>query len=186
MGQRWACARYEIMMKDLKVHKKYLAAPEGKGLYAIVDGMNKHMGNQAFQATGCLEAAIRMAVEYTSASIRWDHPLIENQAVHFPIAEMWINAEAGRAMSQKACILWDKGDPDAHHGKWSVLAFRFIVPAMLGGCMKAIELLGARSVEREEGWPLEFMFREAMIHNLYRTPNVDMKFLASYLVQKRL
>lgn len=186
MGQRWACARYEIMMKDLKVHKKYLAAPEGKGLYAIVDGMNKHMGNQAFQATGCLEAAIRMAVEYTSTSIRWDRPLIENQAIHFPIAEMWINAEAGRTMSQKACILWDEGDPDAHHGKWSVLAFRFIVPAMLAGCMKAIELLGARSIEREEGWPLEFMFREAMIHNLYRTPNVDMKFLASYLVQRRL
>jgi alkylation response protein AidB-like acyl-CoA dehydrogenase len=99
---------------------------------------------------------------------------------------MWINAEAGRAMSQKACILWDAGDPDARHGKWAVLAFRFIVPAMLQGCMKAIELLGARSIEREEGWPLEFMFREAMIHNLYRTPNVDMKFLASYLVQRRL
>jgi alkylation response protein AidB-like acyl-CoA dehydrogenase len=186
MGARWGCARYEILLKDLKVHKKYLAAPEGKGLYAVVDGMNKHLANQAFQATGCLEDVISMVVDYTSTNIRWDHPLIEYQGVHFPIAEMWVNAEAGRAMSQKACIMWDNQDPDAAHGKWSVLALRFIVPALLEGCAKGTELLGARSVEREEGWPLELMWRDSLIFNLYRTPNVDKKFLASYLVQRRL
>jgi butyryl-CoA dehydrogenase len=186
VGARWGCARYEIMMKDVKIHKKYLASAEGKGIYAIVDGMNKHLGNQALQATGCLEDVIRMIVEYTSTNIRWDHPLIEYQGVHFPIAEMWVNAEAGRAISYKACDLWDKGDLDARHGKWAVLALRFIVPALLEGCQRGMELLGARSVEREEGWPLELMWRDSQIFNLYRTPNVDKKFLASYLVQRRL
>ena len=54
------------------------------------------------------------------------------------------------------------------------------------GMPEGMELLGARSVEREEGWPLEQMWRDSQIFNLYRTPNVDKKFLASYLVQRRL
>ena len=185
-GQRWACARYEIQLKDLKVHKKYLAAPEGKGLHAIVDAMNKHMGNQAFQAVGVCEAAIKQALDYTTTTIRWDHPLIEYQGVHFPIADMWVNAEAGRALATKACKLWDEGDEAAKHGKWSILAFKFLAPAAVDACLKAIELMGARAIEREEGWPMELMYRESMIFMLYRTPNIDRKFLASYLVRRRL
>ncbi|MGB3128642.1 MAG: acyl-CoA dehydrogenase family protein, partial [Dehalococcoidia bacterium] len=89
-GARWGCARYEILLKDVKVNKNRLAAPEGKGLYAIVGAMNKHMGNQAFQAVGTCEAAISQALDYTTSTVRWDHPLIEYQGVHFPIADMWV------------------------------------------------------------------------------------------------
>ncbi|MBE0481626.1 MAG: acyl-CoA/acyl-ACP dehydrogenase [Dehalococcoidia bacterium] len=186
MGARWGCARYELLLQDVKVHKRLLAAPEGKGLYAIVDGMNKHMGNQAFQAVGVCEAAIKTAVEYTSSTIRWDHPIIEYQGVHFPIADMWVNAEAARAITSKANKLYDEGDEDAKRGKWSILAFKFAAPAAVDGCRKAIELMGARAIEREEGWPLELMYRDSMIFQLYRTPNIDRKFLASYLVRRRL
>ncbi len=186
IGQGWACARYEILLKDVKVHKKYLAAPEGKGLHAIVDAMNKHMGNQALQAVGVSEAAIKLALDYTTTNIRWDHPLIEYQGVHFPIADMWVNAEASRAIATKACRLWDEGDEDAKYGKWSILAFRFAGQSAVDACRKAIELMGARAIEREEGWPLELMYREAMFFQLYRTPNIDRKFLASYLVRRRL
>ena len=186
MGQRWACARFEVLLRDVKVHKKHLAAPEGKGLYAIVDAMNKHMGNQALQAVGVNEAAIQQALEYTTTNIRWDHPLIEYQGVHFPIADMWVDAEAGRALATKACKLWDEGDEEAKHGKWSALAFRLASQGAVDACRKTIELMGARAIEREEGWPMELMYREAMIFQLYRTPNVDRKFLASYLVRRRL
>ena len=186
LGQRWACARYEVLLKDVKVHKKYMAAPEGKGLYAIVDAMNKHMGNQALQAVGVSEAAISQALDYTTTTVRWDHPLIEYQGVHFPIADMWVSAEASRALATKACKLWDEGDEEAKHGKWSVLAYRMAAQAAVDACRKAIELMGARAIEREEGWPMELMYRESMILQLYRTPNIDRKFLASFLVRRRL
>ncbi|MEE8372215.1 MAG: acyl-CoA dehydrogenase family protein [Dehalococcoidia bacterium] len=186
MGARWGCARYELLLKDVKVNKKYLAAPEGKGLYAIVDAMNKHMGNQAFQAVGVCEAAIKTAVEYTQSTIRWDHPIIEYQGVHFPIADMWVAAEASRAITAKANKLYDAGDEEAKQGKWSVLAFRMAAPSAIDACRKAIELMGARGIEREEGWPIELMYRDSLIFQLYRTPNIDRKFLASYLVRRRL
>jgi len=186
MGARWGCARYELLLKDVKVNKKYLAAPEGKGLYAIVDAMNKHMGNQAFQAVGVCEAAIKTAVEYTQSTIRWDHPIIEYQGVHFPIADMWVAAEASRAIAAKANKLYDAGDEEAKQGKWSILAFRMAAPSAIDACRKAIELMGARGIEREEGWPIELMYRDSLIFQLYRTPNIDRKFLASYLVRRRL
>jgi len=186
MGARWGCARYELLLKDVKVPRKYLASPVGRGLHALVDGMNKHMANQAFQAVGVQEAAIKIAVEYTKSNVRWDHPLIEYQGVHFPIADMWVNAEASRAICTKACKLWDAGDKEALHGKWAVLAFRMSAPAAIETCLKAIELMGARAVEREEGWPLELMYRDSIIFQLYRTPNIDRRFLASYLVRRRL
>ncbi len=185
-GARWGCARYEILLKDVKVNKNRLAAPEGKGLYAIVGAMNKHMGNQAFQAVGVSEAAILQALDYTTTTIRWDHPIIEYQGVHFPIADMWVNAEAARAITSKANKLWDEGDEEAKHGKWSILAFKFAAPAAIDACRKAIELMGARAIEREEGWPMELMYRDSLIFQLYRTPNIDRKFLASYLVRRRL
>jgi alkylation response protein AidB-like acyl-CoA dehydrogenase len=186
MGARWGCARYELLLKDLKVNKRYLAAPEGKGLYAIVDAMNKHMCNQAFQAVGVSEAAIRTAIDYTQATIRWDHPLIEYQGVHFPIADMWVAAEASRALTSKANKLYDDGDEEAKQGKWAILAFRMAAPSAIDACRKAIELMGARGIEREEGWAIELMYRDSLIFQLYRTPNVDRKFLASYLVRRRL
>ena len=185
-GARWGCARYELLFKDLRVDKKYLASPEGKGLYALVDGMNKHMGNQAFQAVGVCEAAIKQALDYTTTTIRWDHPLIEYQGIHFPIADMWVNAEAARAIASKANKLWDEGDEEAKDGKWSILAFKFAAPLSIDACRKTIELMGARAIEREEGWPMELMYRDSMIFQLYRTPNIDRKFLASYLVRRRL
>ena len=186
MGAGWGCARYELLLKDVKVNKKYLAAPEGKGLYALVDSMNKHMGNQAAQAVGVAEAAIRTAVEYTSQAIRWDHPIIEYQGVHFPIADMWVAAEASRAITMKANKLYDEGDEEAKQGKWSILAFRMAAPTAIDSCRKTLELMGARGIEREEGWALEHMYRDSLIFQLYRTPNVDRKFLASYLVRRRL
>lgn len=186
MGARWGCARYEILLKDVKVSRKYLASPEGKGINALVDSMNKHMGNQAFQAVGVCEASVMQAIEYTTSTIRWDHPLIEYQGVHFPIADMWVNAEASRAIAAKANRLYDAGDKDALRGKWGVLAFKFAAPAAIDACRKTIELMGARAIEREEGWPMEFMYRDSMIFQLYRTPNIDRKFLASYLVGRRL
>jgi alkylation response protein AidB-like acyl-CoA dehydrogenase len=185
-GARWGCARYELLLKDVKVNEKYLAAPEGKGLHAVVDAMNKHMGNQAFQAVGVCEASVKQALDYTTTTIRWEHPLIEYQGIHFPIADMWVNAETARAITAKANKLWDEGDEEAGHGKWSILAFKFAAPAAIDACRKAIELMGARAIEREEGWPMELMYRDSMIFQLYRTPNVDRKFLASYLVRRRL
>jgi alkylation response protein AidB-like acyl-CoA dehydrogenase len=185
-GARWGCARYELLLKDVKVDKKYLASPEGKGIHALVAGMNKHMGNQASQAVGVCEAALSQAIEYTSSTIRWDHPIIEYQGVHFPIADMWVNAEAARALAVKANRLYDEGDEEAKHGKWSILAFKFAAPAAIDACRKTIELMGARAIEREEGWPMELMYRDSMIFQLYRTPNIDRKFLASYLVRRRL
>ena len=185
-GARWGCARYELLLKDVKVDKKYLASPEGKGINALVDGMNKHMGNQASQAVGVCEAAISQALDYTMSTIRWDHPIIEYQGVHFPIADMWVNAEAARALTVKANRLYDEGDEEAKHGKWSILAFKFAAPAAIDACRKTIELMGARAIEREEGWPMELMYRDSMIFQLYRTPNIDLKFLASYLVRRRL
>jgi alkylation response protein AidB-like acyl-CoA dehydrogenase len=186
MGAGWGCVRYELLLKDLKVDQKYLAAPEGKGLYAIVDGMNRHMGNQAMQAVGVSEAAISQVIEYTSSTIRWDHPIVEYQGVHFPIADMWVAAEASRAIACKANQLYDAGDEDAKHGKWSILAFRQAATAAIDACRKTIELMGARAIEREEGWNMELMYRDSLIFQLYRTPNIDRKFLASYLVRRRL
>ncbi len=89
-------------------------------------------------------------------------------------------------MATKACKLWDQRDEEAKQGKWSVLAFKFAAPAADDACRKAIELMRVRAIEREEGWPMELMYRESMIFQLYRTPNVDRKFLASYLVRRRL
>jgi len=129
-------------------------------LYAIVDGMNRHMGNQAMQAVGVSEASISQAIEYTSSTIRWDHPLVEYQGVHFPIADMWVDAEASRAISCKANQLYDAGDEDAKHGKWSILAFRQAATAAIDACRKTIELMGARAIEREEGWNMELMYRD--------------------------
>ena len=62
---------------------------------------------------------------------------------------MWVNAEAGRALATKACKLWAQGDEEAKQGKRSALAFKFSAPAADDACRKAIELMGARAIERE-------------------------------------
>jgi alkylation response protein AidB-like acyl-CoA dehydrogenase len=99
---------------------------------------------------------------------------------------MWVAAEASRAITAKANKLYDEGNEEAKQGKWSILAFRMAAPSAIDACRKAIELMGARGIEREEGWPIELMYRDSLIFQLYRTPNVDRKFLASYLVRRRL
>ncbi len=91
----------------------------------------------------------------------------------------WERGGAAHAIAAKANKAWDQGDEDAKRGKWSILAFRFTGPTAIDTCRKTIELMGARGIEREEGWPIEFMCRDSLVFQLYGTPNVDRKFLAS-------
>jgi len=98
--EEWTPAIYEMLDKARDIIEEWWL-PNRQQLDRLggVLAMNKHMGNQAFQAIGVCEAAIRQALDYTTTTI---------------------------------------------------------------------------------------MYRDSIVFQLYRTPNIDRKFLASYLVRRRL
>src|SRR3990172_5451001 len=123
-------------------------------------------------------------MDYTKKTQRFGTYLYEFQGIHYPIAEMAINIEAGRALAHKAADLRDHGDPQAT--AIGTISLRYNGPMAVSTCTRLMEFLTGRGVERGEDISVEQLLREAMTANLFRTANMDKRFIAMNYLGKKL
>ncbi|MFC2058829.1 acyl-CoA dehydrogenase family protein [Chloroflexota bacterium] len=176
--------RHEITLQDLRVPANRILGQEGEGLRCLQDGINYNTVWYSYHGCAYAETAIEEVMEHAKKSVRFGSNLYEFQGIHYPIAEMIINAEVGRAMAHKAADLRDQGDPSAT--LMGTISLRYAGPMAISVCTKAMELLAGRGVERGENNATEQLLREAFIINLFRTPNLDKRFIASHYLGKKL
>ena len=176
--------RHEITLKDLRVHKSMMLGQEGEGLKALQDGINYQTVFYSYIGLGIIESAMNQLMDYTKRTQRFGSYLYEFQGVHYPIAEMAINAEVLRSIAHRAADMRDEGHPDAVVVGCSSL--RFAGPTSQQVCLKGMELLAGRGVERGEDLSIEQLLRESFMISLFRTPNLDKRFIAAHFLGKKL
>jgi citronellyl-CoA dehydrogenase len=99
----------QIHFDDVRVPQRYLVGQEGLGFsYQMMQFQEERLWGAANSLKG-LENAIRDTIEYTRSRKAFGKPLLDNQVVHFTLAELQTEIEALRALLYRATELYVAG-----------------------------------------------------------------------------
>jgi acyl-CoA dehydrogenase len=147
-----------LFIDNLEIPVEDRIGEEGHGFSCILNGMNPERALLAAEATGLGKAALRRAAKYAGERIVFDRPIGKNQGVQHPLAERWVDLEAGTLLYQRAAWLYDQGKPcgaEANAAKF------FCAEAGYRACETAVLTHGGFGYARE--YHVERYLREAML-----------------------
>jgi citronellyl-CoA dehydrogenase len=99
----------QIHFDDVRVPQRYLVGQEGLGFtYQMMQFQEERLWGAANSLKG-LENAIRDTIEYTRNRKAFGKPVLDNQVVHFTLAELQTEIEALRALLYRATELYVAG-----------------------------------------------------------------------------
>jgi alkylation response protein AidB-like acyl-CoA dehydrogenase len=104
-------ATTELFFDNLRVPAANLIGEEGKGFGYILDGMNAERILIAAECIGDARWFIDRAGSYAVQREVFGAPIGKNQGIQFPIARAHVQTEAAALMVDKACRLFDAGEP---------------------------------------------------------------------------
>ena len=176
--------RWESRLENCRVHKGDCLGGVGNGFRTMM--VFTTMVNAEFSpfSVGIARAAIDYTADYLKNRVVFGKPVSDNQGIYFELADLAINTEAGRLLCFEALATYDR-DP---------LAARRLATASkvfngLNGIdvtNKCFLMFGGRSFEKGEGHPLERLIRDALASTLGRGFNLERRYFAETLLQKKL
>ncbi len=100
----------QLFFDDVRVPQSNLIGEEGKGFMMQMMQFQEERIWAAANALGGMERCIEATVEYCKQRTAFGKPLIDNQAIHFRMAELQTEVEALRALTYQACELYIAGE----------------------------------------------------------------------------
>ncbi len=168
----------ELFIDGLEIPVQDRIGEEGKGFEYILHGMNPERVLIAAEAIGLGRVALSRAARYAGERIVFDRPIGQNQGVQHPLAERWIELEAGTLLYQRAAWLYDQGRPCAAEAN---AAKFFCAEAGFRACETAVLTHGGFGYAK--AYHVERYFREAM---LPRIAPVSPQLILSFIAEKVL
>ena len=99
----------QIFFDDVRVPQRHLVGQEGAGFtYQMLQFQEERLWGAANSLVG-MENAIRDTIEYTRGRRIFGRPVLDNQVVHFTLAELQTEIEALRALVYRATELYVAG-----------------------------------------------------------------------------
>jgi citronellyl-CoA dehydrogenase len=99
----------QIFLDDVRVPQRHLVGQEGAGFtYQMLQFQEERLWGAANSLVG-MENAIRDTIEYTRGRRIFGRPVLDNQVVHFTLAELQTEIEALRALVYRATELYVAG-----------------------------------------------------------------------------
>ncbi len=157
MGRK-AVDSNELFIDGLEIPVEDRIGEEGRGFDYILHGLNPERVLLAAEAIGLGEAALRRATRYAGERVVFDRPIGQNQGVQHPLAQRWVELQAGRLMYQRAAWLYDQGKPC---GPESNAAKYLCAEAGFSACETAVLTHGGFGYAKE--YHVERYLREAML-----------------------
>src|ERR1700741_5253708 len=151
---------------------------EGKGFHYILHGMNPERILIGAEAVGLGRAALERAAHYAGERIVFGRPIGQNQAIQHPLAERWIELEAGALRGLRAAAPYDRGE---EAGAYANAAKYCAAEAGFRACETAVMTHGGMGYARE--YHVERYFREIQIA---RIAPVSPQLILSYIAERVL
>ncbi|GAA0458425.1 acyl-CoA dehydrogenase [Actinoplanes capillaceus] len=102
--------QFSLFFDDVRLPADALVGREDAGLDQLFAGLNPERIMAASQATGTARWALRKAVGYAREREVWGAPIGTHQAIAHPLAQIHVEIEAARLLTQKAAALDAVGD----------------------------------------------------------------------------
>ena len=168
----------QLFIDGLEIPVEDMIGEEGRGFEYILHGLNPERVLLAAEATGLGRVALKRAAAYAGERIVFDRPIGKNQGIQHPLAERWVDLEAGTLLYQRAAWLYDSGKScgaEANAAKF------FCAEAGFRACETAILTHGGMGYAKE--YHVERYFREAM---LPRIAPISPQLILSFIAEKVL
>jgi alkylation response protein AidB-like acyl-CoA dehydrogenase len=133
------------------------------------------------QAVGVAQGALEAAVDYARERVQFGHPIISLQAVQHMLADMAIQVEAARALVYAAARTVDSGAKNI--SEESAMAKVFASDIAMKVTTDAMQIFGGVGYMRD--YPIEKMFRDAKITQIYEGTNQVLRNVIAFELRKR-
>jgi butyryl-CoA dehydrogenase len=162
----------EIVFEDCRVPAENLLGVEGQGLRVALGALDGGRIGIAAQSVGVAQGAFEAAVCYAKQRRAFGHPLAENQAIQWMIADMATEIEAARSLTHYAAHLRDveplgNGHPARRSrvGPHSARAKLYASEMANRVCYRAVQIHGSVGYSRETD--VERYYRDARVLTIY-------------------
>lgn len=102
--------QFTLFFDDVHLLHDALVGSEDAGLEQLFAGLNPERIMAASMATGTARWALNKAVAYAKERDVWGKPIGAHQAIAHPLAQLHIDIEMARLLTQKAAALYAAGD----------------------------------------------------------------------------
>ncbi|HET9150919.1 MAG TPA: acyl-CoA dehydrogenase family protein [Gemmatimonadales bacterium] len=151
----------EVIFEDMEVPAASLVVPPRglrKGFADLMDAYNAQRVGAAAVALGIAEGAYDAALEYAGIRKQFGKPIGSFQGVHFQLADMALEIEAGTHLLYHAAWLKQNGKP---FKKEAAMAKLFCSELAMRATTKAVQIFGGYGYTTE--YPVERMMRDAKV-----------------------
>jgi butyryl-CoA dehydrogenase len=157
MGWRASDTR-ELHFEDAVVPKENVLGEVGKGFVQFLKTLDSGRIGVAALSLGLAEGAFEEAVKYTGQRKQFGRSVAGFQGVHFALADLATEIEAGRFLVYHAAWLKQNGKP---HKTEAAMAKLYCSELATRATIKAVQLHGAYGYTTE--YPVERMMRDAKV-----------------------
>ncbi len=175
-----ASATRELIFEDCLVPRENIIGKEGMGFIVTMKLFDHSRPGIGAQAVGLAQGALEAAVDYARERVQFGHPIIAIQAVQHMLADMAIQVEAARALVYAAARTVDSGVKNIS-GE-SAMAKVFASDVAMKVTTDAMQIFGGVGYMRD--YPIEKMFRDAKITQIYEGTNQVLRNVIAFELRK--
>ncbi|MCI5839873.1 MAG: acyl-CoA dehydrogenase [Peptoniphilaceae bacterium] len=164
----------ELIFENCKVPKENLLGKEGRGFKIAVSTLDGGRIGIAAQALGIAEGALEKTIEYVKERKQFNRPIAKFQNTQFVLADLKNRVNAAQLLVYKAAM--DKQEGRAYNVS-AANAKLFAAETAMYVTTKCVQLYGGYGYMRD--YPVERMFRDAKITEIYEGTSEVMKMVIS-------
>lgn len=164
----------ELIFEDCVVPKENILGKEGEGLKQIYNLINGGRVTIGAQSLGIAQGAIDETVKYVKERKQFGKRISEFQNTQFKLAEMQTKADAARLLVYRAAVLKDEHKPYIMEGAMA----KYYASEIANDITRiGVQLHGGYGYTKD--YPIERMFRDAKITEIYEGANEIQKMVIS-------
>lgn len=148
----------ELFLEDALVPEENQLGKEGRGFINFMKTLDAGRVGVAALSLGLAEGAFEEALKYAQERKQFGRKIWDFQAVHFRLADLATEIQAGKHLTYHAAWLQDQGRP---FGKEAAMAKLYCSELCMRVTTQAVQLLGG--VGYTQDYPVERMMRDAKV-----------------------
>jgi alkylation response protein AidB-like acyl-CoA dehydrogenase len=176
-----ASATRELVFEDCFVPQENILGREGMGFILTMKLLDYSRPGLGAQALGLAQGALEAAVDYAKQRIQFGHPIFAQQAVQHMLADMAIEVEAARGLVYATARLIDSGAKN--FTLESAMSKVFASDVAMKVTTNAMQVFGGVGYMRD--YPIEKMFRDAKITQIYEGTNQVLRNEIAFALRKK-
>jgi alkylation response protein AidB-like acyl-CoA dehydrogenase len=176
-----ASATRELVFEDCFVPEENMIGREGMGFIMTMKLLDRSRPGLGAQALGLAQGALEAAVDYAKQRIQFGHPIFAQQAVQLMLADMAMQVEAARALVYATARTIDSGAKN--FTQESAMSKVFASDVAMKVTTDAMQIFGGVGYMRD--YPIEKMFRDAKITQIYEGANQVLRTAIAFELRKK-